>query len=305
MTPNKSFDSSGAQFAWDSTSLSLAATCLRKYYYKMIEGWQPFLPSVHLVFGAHYATALEHYHKHLALGDDHETALRKIVHEALCATGTRDNDGHWHVWAPLDDKKTRENLIRTIVWYCEEFRDDNLITMKKSDGTPAVEYSFALPVDNDYVLTGHIDRLVEFSADPYVTDNKTTGGTIASYYFKQFDNDAQMSQYTFAGKIIFGVPVKGVIIDGAQIAVGFSRFERYMTMRTESQLTEWYDETMALIERAREHTRENFFPMNRTACGNYGGCEFRDACSRPPEIREQFLKSDFFRGKRWDPLESR
>ena len=114
-----------------------------------------------------------------------------------------------------------------------------------------------------------------------------------------------MSQYTFAGKIIFGVPVKGVIIDGAQIAVGFSRFERYMTMRTESQLTEWYDESMALIERTREHTRENFCPMNRTACGNYGGCEFRDACSRPPEIREQFLKSDFFRGKRWDPLESR
>ena len=45
---NTSF-SSGMQFAWDSTSLKLASTCLRKYEYKMIQNWTSLAPSAHLL----------------------------------------------------------------------------------------------------------------------------------------------------------------------------------------------------------------------------------------------------------------
>ena len=48
---NKSFKD-GIQHAWDATSLSLAQACLRKYYYKMVEGWRPNTYSDHLRFGA-------------------------------------------------------------------------------------------------------------------------------------------------------------------------------------------------------------------------------------------------------------
>lgn len=306
MEQPKAFDKDGIQFGWDSTSIKLAEECLYKYKLKLIEGWQPETLSVHLRFGQHYATALEHYHKFVALGIDHDEAVYLVVKEALEDTWDRPEDGEAGPWESDHNVKTRANLIRTIIWYLEQFgKDDAVSTLILSDGVPAVEHSFALPVDNGIVFAGHLDRLGVYAGDPYVQDQKTTGSTITQRYFEGFNPDTQMSMYTFAGKVAYGIPVKGVIIDAAQIAVGFSRFERGFTFRVEAQLNEWYDHTMYHIEVARKATRENFFPMNRSSCGNYGGCEFRDICSRAPSVREQFLKAKYIRGPRWDPLTPR
>ena len=59
MTQLLSFDSTGLQWAWDSTSLSNFVTCPRKYFYENLQGWQSEERSVHLIFGGHYASALE------------------------------------------------------------------------------------------------------------------------------------------------------------------------------------------------------------------------------------------------------
>src|SRR6476620_9113379 len=83
---NKSFDADGVQFAWESTSIKLAETCLRKYYYKLIIGWQPERKSVHLLFGGWYATALESYYKYVADGMSQDEALAEVVGEALAET---------------------------------------------------------------------------------------------------------------------------------------------------------------------------------------------------------------------------
>lgn len=290
----------GVQFAWDSTSIKLAEECLRKYYYKMICGWQAKVTSPHLRFGGVYATAIEHYYKYTALGMDHDEALIEITREALVAT--------WDQGAPWEsghNLKTRPNLIRTIIWYIEHFKDDPARPIMLASGKPAVELSFTLPVDNGIVLSGHLDRLTEYAGHIMGLDNKTTGSTISPRYFRAYDTDIQMSLYTFAGRVIYGLPVKGMLIDAAQIAVGFTRFERGITMRTEAQLQEFYETAMETIERARRATEEKHFPMNRTACGNYGGCEFHAVCSRSPEVRETWLKADFIQGERWDPLKAR
>lgn len=300
---NKSFKD-GIQFVWDSTSLKLAAECPRKYYYKMYEGWHSTERGVHLRFGMHYATALEHYHKHLAVGASKEEALELIVEEAMLDTWDR-TETESGPWTSLHNLKNRENLIRSIVWYCDHFADEDIRTIMKADGSPAVEHSFTLPVDDDIFFAGHLDRLVEFASHPYVMDQKTTGSTIGPYFFQQFSPDIQMSMYTFAGKAMLGIPVKGVIIDGAQIAVGFTRFERGFTFRTDAQLTEWYDNTMQLILSVQQMAKANHFPMRETSCGNYGGCEFRGICSRSPDVRKNFLAAEFKPGWVWDPLDRR
>ncbi len=324
------FDESGAQYAWDSTSIKLAEVCLRKYQYKMLLAWQPERKSAHLLFGGWYASALEDYHKAIAQGIDREQAIRDVVHEALIATweykpcvhcsgtgaadvdltcpecqGTGNEPGSGHPWDSNHNLKTRGNLIRSIVWYFEQFRDDPCTTVILSSGQAAVEHSFKLPVDNGIVLAGHIDRLVEYAGSLYVQDQKTSGSTITGRFFEGFNPDTQMSLYTWAGKAIFSIPVKGVMIDGAQIAVGFTRFERGFTFRSEDQLDEWYDTAMHTIEQARAAVHNDYFPMNPSSCGNYGGCEFRHVCARAPSVREQFLKGDFVQGEIWNPLRSR
>lgn len=338
---NQSFDSTGAQFAWDSTSLKLAEDCLRKYQYKMIEGWQPRRKSVDLLFGGWHATALEHYHKYIALGDSLDAALIKVVREALISTWITDDragdiaSSHDSRVEPSSDigmvssdvnvrrasgrpwlsdhtSKTRENLIRTIIWYVDHFAEDPVTVFKRPDGTPAVEYSFSFEAEGassdrpeGIVFSGHIDRLVEYGGSYYVMDQKTTGSTITPQFFDQFDPDSQMSLYTMAGKIIYDKPVRGVIIDAAQIAVGFSRFMRGFTFRDDAKLEEWYASAMYHIKAARDATHSENFPMNPSSCGKYRGCEFRNVCSKSPHVRKQFLLADFERGERWDPLRRR
>jgi hypothetical protein len=291
----------GVQFAFDSTSIKLAETCFRKYQYEMIDHHMAKDRSVHLVFGGLYASALEHYHKHRAAGVDHDFALELVVAEAL-----RDSWDH-EAGKPMEflhNTKTRENLIRTIVWYLEEFKNDTTRTALY-DGVPAVEYSFSFQADNDIMFAGHIDRIVEYGDFMYIMDQKTTGSTIGSSYFEQYNLDSQMSLYTLAGRIVYHLPVKGVIVDAAQIAVGFSRFARGFTHRTEGQLTEWYDNTMKLIEQVQAATRNNEFRMNFSSCNNFGGCAFRGVCSRSPEVRKNFLEGDFTQSRVWDPLKRR
>ncbi len=141
-----------------------------------------------------------------------------------------------------------------------------------------------------------------YVTENYILTHNTTGTTITPRFFDGFNPDTQMSLYSFAGKAIFGLPIKGVMIDGAQIAVGFTRFERGFTFRDDAQLTEWYDTALYNVERVRTATRDNYFPQNASACGNYGGCEFRHICARSPAVRQNFLRGDFVQGEQWNPL---
>ena len=291
------------QYAWDSTSLGWLKECPRKYQYSMIEGWRAKVESVNLKFGALYHHALETYDRYVAEGDDHDTALDKILDETLHATWENGAP-----WTPDHNTKNRENLIRSIIWYVEHFKEDPAKTIQLANGKPAVELSFKMVMDYGpqgsdqlYMLCGHLDRLVDFAGVTYVMDRKTTASTISGQWFDQFAPDNQMSLYSMAAKVIYQTPVKGVIIDGVQIAVGFSRFARGFTYRTDAQIEEWLKDTRHWLRLAENYAKEGHWPQNDKSCHHYGGCVFRKVCSKSPEVREKFLESDFHKVP-WNPL---
>jgi hypothetical protein len=254
----------------------------------------------------------EMFHKRVAAGLDREDAIREVIRYALIESWDHDRDEAGERipstgQAAIFDHaaKSRFTLIRTLVWYFEEFAHEKVSTLITSSGEPAVEATFRIEVDNGILFSGHLDRVVVEDGDNFVHDQKTSGQTLSPYYFKQFKPDSQFSMYTFAGKAVYGIPISGVLIDAAQIAVGFTRFARLPTTRTDDELEEWYDETMNLIERTQQMTRENFFPRNPASCNNFGGCDFREICSRPPHVRKNFLQADFVKGDQWNPLDQR
>lgn len=314
MTQLLSFSPEGWQHAWDSTSLSTFVTCPRKYLYSILQGWTAELRSVHLEFGGHYASALEHYHKHRAAGVSYDDAVRLVVREVMVATWEyeRDEEGEAvpGTGQPVDwlhNTKTRDTLVRSIVWYLEQFKNDPMSTVILSDGRPAVEYSFSFSLDETYTYCGHIDRLVHYGEDKdiYVQDQKTSGSTITPRYFDSYTPDIQMTGYTLAGQIIFDLPVKGVVVDAAQIAVGFTKFERGFVARSTAALEEFREEALHYIGEARRCHESGYYPMRRSSCGNYGGCEFRKVCALAPKLRPMALEGGFKKRKRWDPLERR
>lgn len=285
----------GRQWAFNSTSLGLGKDCLRKYYYAVIVGWTPKSLNDDITFGMHYASALESYHKLRSDNLDHDTALGVVVLQTLQSTPS---------WISEHKTKNRQTLIRSIVWYLEEFRDDPCQTLILKDGRPAVELTFSFDYKPDITFCGHLDRVVEYAGDIYLQDQKTTGSSLSPHYFRRYTPDNQMSLYTAAGQIVYNVPVKGVMIDAAQIAVGFTRFERGFAFRTQDQIEEWLVDAEWHIHNIWEATLKNHFPMNDSACQKYGGCQFISICSKSPQVREEFLRTDF-EIRKMNPLEIR
>jgi hypothetical protein len=316
--PSPFFKGTTLQFAWDSTSTGLLMDCAYKYYLTIIQGWRKKDESVHLKFGGVFAYAMEAYAHAKAAGADHEDALDAAVARTLLETWNheRDEDGNripgtGTPWEPDNSpKKNRDTLLRTVVWYFEEYKDDPAKTLILPNGDPATEVSFKFesgihdPYGGEYLLTGHLDKGVVYGDDPFVMDQKTTGGGLGAYYFSQFDLSNQMSQYTFAGKIVWNVPLRGVIIDAAAILVGSTTFGRSITMRSEKQLEEWHNNVAQWLGLAERFADSGKYPMNLQSCNNYGGCVFKGICSKDPSVREAFLKTDFEK-RFWNPLEVR
>jgi hypothetical protein len=285
------------QYAWNSSALGELKRCPRAYYYKYIEHWQSRGQGLHLRFGSLYHAALELYDRQILSGADADDAMDRAVDYLLRNTWDgRDDDQAGAPWDTGDTKKNRETLVRSVVWYLDHYANDPARTLVLADGTPAlelpfiVELPFLTPNDEPYIYTGHIDRMVTYGEDVFVTDRKTTGSTIGPYYFDGFSPDNQMSGYIYAGKVVFNQAVSGVMIDAAQIAVGFTTFGRGITTRSEGQLQEWLRDSQAYMEMAVSYAERGFYPMNDKACFL---CEFRQVCNKDPAVREHWLKTNF------------
>lgn len=299
------------QYAWDSTSLGYLKTCPRLYYYIMIEGWAAKDESVHLRFGIEYHKALEEYDRAKAVGAKHEDAIRQAIRNLLQRTSSWVVDEN----TKAGKYKNRRSILQLVVDYLDHFRDDAAKTFILDNGRPAVELSFKFDLDwgpktgQAYMLCGHLDRVVTFNDQLFIMDRKTTTYTISEYYFRQFEPNNQMTIYTLASQIIIGYPMKGIIIDAAQILLEKpNHFERGISYRTPEQLEEFTYDLEYWLNQAEAYATAGYWPMNDTACDKYGGCMFREVCSKSPSTRKVYLKSDFYQlppEDRWNPLKER
>lgn len=309
------------QFAWNSTCLGLLKTCPRLYQYTVIEGWGSRDESIHLRFGIEYHRALQDYAIARAQGTQHEDSIRDTITRL-----------HARVWDWNVDRtsragkyKNRETILGLVVDYLDHFVDDPAETFVLEDGAPAVELPFRFELDwgpaqvvheltgktvdyvhgvapQPYLLSGHLDRVVNFSDGLYVMDRKTSMATLSSYYFNQWSPSNQMTLYTLAGKIMLNSPIKGVIIDAAQVLLEKpNAFQRGFTYRTNDQLDEWLVDLRYWLHNAETYATNSYWPQNDTSCDKFGGCKFREVCSRSPQVREQYLRATF---DKLDPIET-
>jgi hypothetical protein len=118
-----------------------------------------------------------------------------------------------------------------------------------------------------------------------------------------------MTLYSIAAQVILKATIKGVIIDGAQVLIEKpNAFARGFTFRTPDQLTEWLADLRYWLTMAENYATMTYWPMNDTSCDKFGGCKFRNVCSKDPAVRERFLEADFVKlpeEERWNPLMTR
>lgn len=305
------------QYAWDSTSLEKIKRCPRLYYYEMICGWSSKDESVHLRFGIEYHAALQNYALERAANIPHDDAVHDVIRETLVRTADWDVDRDTRAGAI----KNRQSLVRTVVWYLDQFRDDAARTLILSDGKPAVEQSFRFELDYGpagvevpYLLSGHLDRIVSLNDDHYVMDHKTSSRSLGPWYFDQWEPHNQMTLYSLASKVVLSAPVRGVIIDAVYLPKPnkdgevYPSFARGFTHRNPDQLDEWLADLRTWLDLAERCAAADYWPQNDTACDKYGGCRFREVCSKSPAVRDRFLEGGFTQlppDERWNPLKAR
>ena len=293
----------GIQFVWDSTSLGLLKTCPMKYKLTMIDDLVSKGKSIHLEFGILAHSMRELYYKQRVLENlTHEEALSKTIH-AAAKLGEK---------IPPPSKKSENNkspyhLLLLLVTYLDLYENDPCETYILPDGKPAVELSFKLDIGN-YMLAGHIDRVVRFNNKVFLTDLKTTTSSLDNDYFAQYTPNNQLSLYDFAGSHILPEEDKpaGIIVDAVQILSNGIRCERRTITRTNSQREEWLSDFFQWMEVNKYyHENCNSYPMNDTACNQYGKCTFRDNhCALIPSLRQSAIET-YFEKRVWNPLNNR
>jgi len=266
--------------------------CPRRYQLSIVEGWQSNQTAEALLFGIAYHACHEHHAHQLASGASVEEALHSTVREAFRLSAQ---------WRDHSTARSRPALVRALVWYFDHYSSDTISTVILSSGQPAVELSFKLFLSDEFTYAGHLDRLVEFAGDTWVLDYKSTTSYLTPRYFAGFRPDGQMSGYSVAGRVISNQPIAGVIVDAVQLLAGSASFARDFSARTEDELDAWLtDLTEWWLPLATRCAETQVWPMNDKACGLYGGCQFREICSKPRQFADQFLRANFTR-RVWDP----
>jgi len=304
--PNSSFvENTNYQTAWDSTSLGLLKACPRKYYYTIIQGYVSSVLPPPLAFGIHFHTCMETWYKLLVTGMGKDEALLRLTRLAGLLGETIPQG---------DTARSKESLVRAVVWYLIQFWNDTAQVVTLSNGQPAVEYSFAFPFEKiqgiQTYICGHIDWIAKFQGGIYPLDYKTTKYQLDERFFAQFKPHAQFPNYLLAINVFANEgsslpePADGLVVDGIQLGVNFCRYRRQIISYSAEELEEYIHETAQWLELAFRFAEANHWPANETSCDKYGGCTFRNICQKPPQQRELYLKGQYVK-KTWDPMRSR
>jgi PD-(D/E)XK nuclease superfamily len=324
LPPNLAFSTQlpTLQIAYDSTSTGAAKICPRYYYYSVVKGIVPHAQSVHLKAGIVYHGALELYDRERFAGRSHDSATLSAMRYVILETWDHELNRPWTHSLP---HKSREALLRAVVWYVDHFYNEPFETLVLDNGQLGVEVPFRFDLDistestdETILLCGYLDKLARHvqSGRPWIMDKKTTKAYVGQGFFDRYSLDNQMSLYDIAGTMVYPEPFAGIIIDQVELQITGCKFARgEVERKTTRQREEWLYELQLLIQTIESWAVRDYWPRNDKACMMFssynseletwvGGCPYREPCKASGRLRDQLLSS-MFTTRTWDPLQPR
>jgi hypothetical protein len=211
---------------------------------------------------------------------------------------------------PHKATKSLDRLIQAFKYYCEAFPldTDPVQPYRRKDSSPMVEFSFALPLDEQVlrhpetdeplIYTGRADMVATYAGALSIYDDKTTS-QLGPKWGNQWNRRAQFTGYTWAARA-YNIPVTQVVIRGIAILKTEINHAQAITSRSEHHVNEWHIQIIRDLLRAIQCWKDGYYDLNLSdGCGAYGGCMFQQPCMSPNP--DPWLESNFIR-KVWDPL---
>lgn len=269
---------------WSVSDLDLYEFCPRKYFFSRIKKvrFPGEFKDLDKVFGRCVHKILADYDIGIFSGRNKEEVLSEII---LSLRGTLLGDKELEPLLYSEDTKYNiKNLLRSLVWYMEIYKEDPFKTAPLPNTAPGIEFNFELPFFEDYKLLGRVDKLCVGDHGLWVLDRKTTSQFLGPWYFRTYALSNQTLGYVWALRKM-GLDVKGMIIEANQIAVDFCRWGRFVIPVTQERCDEWYENSMGWIKDAAKLE----YRKNTTACGNYDGCPYMEVCAAPLSQQQMYL----------------
>lgn len=277
---------------FDNSMLSTFQRCPRKGFYQYALQRAPAGINFPIQFGVAYhkfRESLEHLYNELVVegGKDlDDPKFRVLLFEvaakrALQVTRLTDPDGKpYYGWKepPVEHRHSYLSESRLLITCRDAF--ETWLDEKEEGKTVIVltEQSFDLDLPNEERYGGRFDQLVTLNRNLWLRDFKTTS-RMGQGYAARFDPDNQMPGYIWASQRLSDEEVEGVIIEVVyNTKTKGPEFHPFLSTRTPWQIENWVEEVANEIEGVRRHFLNGIFPKRTTACNDYGGCFFREAC---------------------------
>lgn len=288
----------------DSTILSSWKRCKQLFFREYIENWKPQGVSIHLHAGAAYAKGLEVARKNFyQIGCSAEVAI-DLGEEALIeAYGTYDAGDH---------AKNLSGMQRAFAFHFKEFPlgSDDAIPITLTDGSRAIEFSFAfpLPINNPdtgepILYAGRCDMVVDWQDGIYTFDDKTTTRSGSSDKWRL---RSQFSGYVYALRL-YGYPCDGALIREIVLLKKDFKINHHFSPRTDFLIDRWYENLCSEVTeitrqyKAWKNDDRNIWIYNLDdGCNAFmSPCSFTRICESPDP--ESWLEMSHEK-RIWNPL---
>lgn len=289
---------------WDNTMRSTFVECPQKafwQYFQHYKGGGEISTDLHA--GKAFAEGLEYmrmaYYKD---GNSATVSAAHGLHALVHAYGD-------FIPPPHKQTKSLDRMIQAFKYYCEVFplESDPVQPYRRKDGSPMVEFSFALPLDDSLLhpetgepllYSGRADMVATYAGALSIYDDKTTS-QLGPKWGNQWNRRAQFTGYTWAARA-YNIPVTQVIVRGIAILKTEVNHAQAITSRSEHHVNEWHYQIIRDLHRAIACWKGDYYDLNLSdACGSYGGCMFQQPCMSPNP--DPWLASNFIK-KVWNPL---
>ena len=305
----------------DSSMLTAWRACRRKHYWAVLHALYPMGKSVHLIAGAAIAAGLEAARKTVFFHPE----PRSVSHATMLEAAYIPYLLQWGDYTP--DERSTKNF--NTAWFALDHyleyhppATDIIQPYIRPDGSPAVEYKFAIPIDSiqhpdtrePLLFVGRFDMVGVMPMGTInkllVVDEKTTGSLTYDWATK-WDMRGQFIGYIWAlrkqGFNVDHAAVRGIAIlkTKNEVQTAITQYPNHIIDRWERQaLRDMQDmvESYSTLKLHADqlHADEVLYPYNfGDSCESYGGCAFSPLCiaNNPKSFFSNYIRH------RFNPLE--
>lgn len=294
-----------AALAQDFSSLSTAASCLRKYYWQYVRRLEEPGENVPMKGG----TAIHAAFEVLYGGEWDLPVALDAMRESY--RGFRPPPASKHSYL------TEGHLEIALTRYFEDRSERPTILEEASVAGSGVEGAVVFDWPNaegEIVrIGGKPDLPIQTGSQRWIVDHKATTGYVNRWWAKSFSVSHQFRIYVAAMRHLFALEFDGAYVNGIHIGPNAVKEPGYWKgvksspnalfgpfNYGEGHLEEtwsWVKEWTEIIE-GRDVEDPASWPQNERACGDYGGCAYLPLCELPPAARASRARTHFVE---WEP----